>query len=84
MNATPQTASNLAAAIRHLELAERVAARRNFDKWSTSKLKAAKFEVRLAHFHNTLGGGFISGGFKGVMEPEFVTAGFAAQDALQG
>jgi hypothetical protein len=77
------TAAALAAALAHLEIVERVAARRNFDRWSTAKLNAAKNDVRLAHFHNTMGGSLMTGGFNGINESPAVTAGFAAQDALQ-
>jgi len=76
------TSASLSAALEHLAMAERVAARRNFDKWSTAKLNEAKNAVRLANFHNTQGG-WVAGGFNGVSEPSIVNAGFAAQDALQ-
>ena len=75
------TSAALTDALEKFAIAERVFARRNGDKWSTEKMNAAKNEVRLAHFHNTMSYSLMDGGFAGPVESQAVKAGFAAAEA---
>lgn len=77
------TETALSDALAKLEIAKRVFTRRNGDRWSSEKLNCAKAEVRLAHFHNTMGGLLMAGGVDGYVESHAVKAGFAARDELQ-
>jgi hypothetical protein len=77
---TFSTAAALATALNKLAIANSVFTKRAGDKWSTEKLNIAKNEVRLAHFHNTMGGAFLNGGFDGVKESQIVKEGFAAAE----